>query len=628
LVTSDGSLQAVDTRDRRARSVAIEIGGAVTRVPGLPPAPLLPDNISRRETQPHARGPAGPFGGNGRDLRPESTLVAPTPAGPASAWPALMAEAKALLDRGADDRPARERYASVLPVFNDYAASRPTDLEARLTLARLYLVCQRAEECCKTLADLCQGERDAWEPAFGIYAELLERFPRYQQARKERANLAERLGRLQTAIEDLEAIDTRDETKHSTAERLAELYRLRLEEAPEPQTQFKLVKLCLKLQRLDEAIAILKTLVDHPAYREQALRALGLCHWQKGEHPAAWLAFSRLPLDAGLAETLYRLACEMESADKLRQALEVFQHIEQGQRGYRDVPMRIKKLDYRVRLLRSQVDQTLPVERPLSEFDDSRFAVLEEINRGSMGVIYKAKDRILDEIVAIKILNDPLAADPVAVERFKQEARAAKRLSHPNIVRIHDMFETPKKKWLSMEYIDGDDVKRLLANHVGFSEERILQMLRQILEALDYAHGLGVVHRDIKPANIMIARNGQVKVADFGIAKILTNSDATKAGSIVVGTPLYMSPEQIEGGPVDARADLYSLGITTYELLSGAPPFTSGNLEYQHLYSAVVPLPPTVSAVLREFVGRSIAKDPVDRFQNARQAVEFLFGKM
>jgi len=241
-----------------------------------------------------------------------------------------------------------------------------------------------------------------------------------------------------------------------------------------------------------------------------------------------------------------------------------------------------------------------------------------------MGIIYKAHDNTLDEIVALKILNDYLCSDPSAVERFKREARAAKKLSHPYIVRIHDLYETGSKRFISMEYIEGTDLKRLLSERTHFSEEQLIYYFLQIADAMSYAHKLNVIHRDIKPANVMITTDNNVKVTDFGIAKILKADEATKSGTAVIGTPLYMAPEQITGEGVDARSDIYALGIMMYELVSEHPPFYLGNIEYHHIHTAPPPLPARVSDRLRHVIMKCVQKAPRDRYQK----VEEIFGDL
>jgi eukaryotic-like serine/threonine-protein kinase len=206
-----------------------------------------------------------------------------------------------------------------------------------------------------------------------------------------------------------------------------------------------------------------------------------------------------------------------------------------------------------------------------------------------MGIVYKAHDNELNEVVALKILPDNLSNNPEALQRFKAEARSARRLAHPNIVRIHDIGEEMGRKYISMEFVEGTDLKKKLRSGGALSFEEILAFARQICAAISYAHGEGIIHRDIKPANIMLTKDQRIKVTDFGIAKVCESPDATLAGAIM-GTPLYMSPEQVQGVTVDARTDIYSLGILFYELINGRPPFTEGDLAYQHTHVEPKPL--------------------------------------
>ena len=239
-------------------------------------------------------------------------------------------------------------------------------------------------------------------------------------------------------------------------------------------------------------------------------------------------------------------------------------------------------------------------------------------------MIYKARDKMVSDIVAIKILNDYLCQEPRAVERFKSEARAAKKLSHPYIVRIHDMFESGDKLFLSMEYIEGTDLKRMIASKIKFSEETILHYFLQMCDALGYAHSLGIIHRDIKPANIMITPFNTVKITDFGIAKILKTDSVTKSGTAVIGTPLYMAPEQILGKGVDARSDIYSMGVLLYEMVSGNPPFCEGNIEYHHVHTEPPEVKGDVSDTLKGIIMKMIEKDPANRYESVRDIFQIL----
>ncbi|MDP4116468.1 MAG: serine/threonine-protein kinase [Bacteroidota bacterium] len=202
------------------------------------------------------------------------------------------------------------------------------------------------------------------------------------------------------------------------------------------------------------------------------------------------------------------------------------------------------------------------------------YVIIDKIGEGGMGDVYLAKDN-LERKVAIKVLNPILAKDEHLVKRFKQEARAQSALSHPNIVTLYNYFVEDDKYCIAMEYAEGETLKSLIKRIGPIPEARSKNILKQILEGLNYAHSKGIIHRDIKPSNIIIDKNDNVKIMDFGIAKILGDRNLTKTGT-KLGTIFYMSPEQVLGHKdVDHRSDIYSLGVTFFEMLSGKLPFDS-----------------------------------------------------
>ncbi len=262
-----------------------------------------------------------------------------------------------------------------------------------------------------------------------------------------------------------------------------------------------------------------------------------------------------------------------------------------------------------------------------------RYEILEELGRGAMGAVYKARDPQIGRTVAIKrILTAGLAAEELAQykQRFYREARTAGQLSHPGVVTIHDIAEDEAgQPYLVMEYVDGVTLHRMLRPaHTGHLPERIpveqaLDLGVQIAEALDYAHRRGVVHRDIKPGNILVTAEGRAKIADFGIAKF-TDAEATRTTS-VMGTPAYMAPEQLRGGTVDARSDLFSLGAMLYWILTGQKPFPGDDLtsvSFKVVYSdpdAPSSLDPQLPQDLDIVMSRCLAKNPTDRYPSAKE---------
>jgi eukaryotic-like serine/threonine-protein kinase len=250
------------------------------------------------------------------------------------------------------------------------------------------------------------------------------------------------------------------------------------------------------------------------------------------------------------------------------------------------------------------------------------------VGRGGMAEVYRARDIRLDRIVAVKTLRDDLARDQTFQARFRREAQSAASLNHPSIVAVYDTGEdmvghTPVP-YIVMEYVDGRTLRDLLRDDRRLLPERALEITDGVLRALDYSHRNGIVHRDIKPGNVMLTRTGDVKVMDFGIARAVSDAQATMTQTAqVIGTAQYLSPEQARGERVDARSDLYSTGCLLYELLTGRPPFTGDSpvaIAYQHVRENPVPpsrVDPEIPAWADSIVLKAMAKDPGDRYQSA-----------
>ncbi len=259
-----------------------------------------------------------------------------------------------------------------------------------------------------------------------------------------------------------------------------------------------------------------------------------------------------------------------------------------------------------------------------------KYEIRRELGRGAMGVVYEAFDPLIERAVAIKtILKSSIDKSEMeeAFSRFRREARAAGRLSHPKIVSVYEYGEDDDMAFIVMELIRGRELKEYFDHEDRFSIKDGIRIVLQLLDALDYSHTHGVVHRDIKPANIMITVDGQVKIADFGIAKI-DSSSLTQVG-IVLGTPTYMSPEQFIGKGVDHRTDIYSCGVLLYQFLTGERPFTGSVITIMHKavnQDAVPPsqFNPDVSPELDEVVSRAMAKRPADRYQSAAEFMQAL----
>jgi len=258
-----------------------------------------------------------------------------------------------------------------------------------------------------------------------------------------------------------------------------------------------------------------------------------------------------------------------------------------------------------------------PTSTDLAGRELADYRILRRLGSGGMAEVYLAQQQSLDRQVALKVLNASLANDANYVQRFQNEARAAASLVHPNIVQIYEVGQAEGIHFIAQEYVAGKNLGQLLEREGALQPALVLDILRQVVSALCKAHELAIVHRDIKPENLLLSNSGEVKVADFGLARV-QNTDTktlTQVG-VAMGTPLYMSPEQIEGRPVDARSDIYSLGVSCYHLLSGDPPYTGDTalaIAVQHLHSTPEPLENVrqdIPSALARTIHKMLAKQP------------------
>ena len=262
-----------------------------------------------------------------------------------------------------------------------------------------------------------------------------------------------------------------------------------------------------------------------------------------------------------------------------------------------------------------------------------RYKIVRELGRGAMGVVYHAIDPNIGRPVAIKTIHFGGNRKPDEIERMRErlfrEARSAGMLSHPGIVTIYDVEQQGDLAYIAMEYVDGPTLDQVLSEPEPLEAARMFSILGQTAVALDYAHSKGIVHRDIKPANIMISEDGTSKIADFGIAKITAAENLTMTGSIV-GTPHYMSPEQVQGQPVDGRSDQFSLAVISYEMLTGEKPYTGEHLTTV-VYKIVAEEPvlphrlnPSLSTAIENVLRKALSKKPDARYRNCQEFIDSL----
>jgi eukaryotic-like serine/threonine-protein kinase len=359
-------------------------------------------------------------------------------------------------------------------------------------------------------------------------------------------------------------------------------------------------------------------------------RLLALSYRDKGLPDQAFRKLQRLPPDDELKELIYGLGLEYENNNKIDKAREVYEHLS-GLGGYRDVEERIARLKMSDESTVTGSFKRINKKEKAHDSEEKakthigRYEILGVLGKGSMGLVYKAQDPKINRQVAIKTMrfSDEFEEDLIheIKERFFREAEIAGQLSHPSIVTIHDVGDDGELTYMAMEFLEGEDLDKFITREKLLPFRRVLDVVFKIAEALDYAHKADVIHRDIKPANVMLLKNGNIKVTDFGIAKAISSS-RTKTG-VILGTPNYMSPEQIMGQKIDSRSDIFSLGVLFYQMITGELPFHGDNLSgllYQ-ITQTKHPSPrshnPKIPGICEQILDKALAKDPNKRFRSA-----------
>jgi tetratricopeptide (TPR) repeat protein len=351
---------------------------------------------------------------------------------------------------------------------------------------------------------------------------------------------------------------------------------------------------------------------------------IGQIFMRKGRIDLAIEKFQKLidskPLDKDNIEIYYNLALAYEKAGRYREARDIYQRILTEDFKYRggEVQERLKNV---LKLIQDSKSFEL-----LSTDKSKRYKIIEKIGEGGMGTVYKAEDLLLKRVVALKILHKKLMDNTKAIERFYTEARSAAALNHPNIVTVFDVGQMGEDYFITMEFIEGESFISFIERKKFLSIPQFIFVTTHLFRALDYAHRKGVIHRDIKPHNIMLTKDKQLKIMDFGLAIILSDYKSGETG-IISGTPHYMSPEQIQGEKVDHRTDIYSAGATLYHLITGTPPFTGDNIFFQHLIEPPEPpsarradIPPAIDFLILQ----CLAKEKEKRFQSALEVLFYI----
>lgn len=368
-------------------------------------------------------------------------------------------------------------------------------------------------------------------------------------------------------------------------------------------------------------------------------KMLGLSFQQQGMLDLALEKFRKIPLDEeGARDLLYNLGLDFERKRQFSKALSTYKLISEDGRDFKDLKERIPRLKGAEATMIFGGGGAHPgdIGAALTDTDTKptlgRYQIVNELGRGAMGVVYKGEDPKIHRTVAIKTVRlSDFDEDIVGEmkERFFREAQSAGLLTHPNIVTIYDAGEEHDLAYIAMEFLKGVDLDRFTEKGSLFPMREALSIVAQVADALEYAHNKGIVHRDIKPANIMrLDETREVKVTDFGIARI-TASSKTKTG-VIMGTPSYMSPEQVSGKKVDGRSDIFSLGVVLFELIAGEKPFTGDDMTSlmykvaREKHPSIRLIHPKTPPVVEKIIDKALEKDPEKRYQKAGQMAEHL----
>ncbi len=368
-------------------------------------------------------------------------------------------------------------------------------------------------------------------------------------------------------------------------------------------------------------------------------KALGLSFQQQGLLDLAFEKFRKCSTEEpGVKDLLYNLGLDYERKRQFNKALAAYNLIVEDGSEFKDLSERIPKLKGAESTMIFGTGGAHPgdIGATIGDLDTKptlgRYEISGELGRGAMGIVYKGVDPTIHRTVAIKTLRLSEFEEEELTEikqRFFREAESAGLLNHPNIVSIYDAGEEHDLAYIAMEYLEGEDLAKYTRKEALLPLRAVLQIIIQVADALDYAHGKEVVHRDIKPANIMrLMESGTIKVTDFGIARI-TSSSKTKTG-VVLGPPSYMSPEQVSGKRIDGRSDIFSLGVVLFEMLAGRKPFVSEDITSLMFQISKVPHPsikeinPRIPPVVEKIIDKALSKEVDQRYQKAGLMAEHL----
>lgn len=401
-----------------------------------------------------------------------------------------------------------------------------------------------------------------------------------------------------------------------------------------------------KFGLLDEAVhACQQVLPSSEDYLKAAL-IMGKIFTEKNEVQLARSVYHKVVENADIIqsniEKYYEFGVLIQEQGQTIEAFALFERLQTVKYNYADVTIRMQNLQEKIEQEHNEFGTAPPPgtippfpgyrtgapnlasETPVPSAGQtpisSRYAFEQELGRGAMGIVYKAKDTALDRLVAYKTVSNAIKDNPASLKYFLSEAKSLAALNHSNIVTVFDVGQENSNYYITMEYVDGRSLADFIREKGRLSTRNCVVIATKICAGLEYAHTSNVVHRDIKPSNIMISNKGDVKIMDFGLAKIMT--EAVQDKTIVRGTPLYMSPEQVEGIGVDHTSDIYSFGVTMFEMVTGTLPFTKGDIAYHHLHTdppSPIRYNPSIPQALEKIIMKCLSKKKEERYQTASE---------
>ncbi len=541
-----------------------------------------------------------------------------------------------------------QEAAETLRISGDYTRAAQLLLEAdQPKLAAKFLEeAGDAQEAARTRAEaaLEAGELDEAAREFHRAGEMERAAQLFEEAKKpeKAAELYEELEQFKKAMELYLAVPRYAHAARCAEfalmwTRAAEYYREagdiegELRALKEEGDFFRAGRLEFEHRMYDEALKTLERIDSRDANYVRSLELQGDIFRSQKRAEKAYskyrAAMGNRDPEPGTLPLLYKMGLALEDEPDLGGALDCYSKVVEVDEHFEDAQLRMKAIQKRMRRGTLTGRRTTGLFSAVEGEEEpaQRYEILEEVARGGMGIVYKARDTVLGRTVAFKILGENLRDNETAVKYFLREARAAAALSHPNIVTIYDAGEQDGEYYMAMEFVEGTTLKELIRRTGALPDDKVRYILKNCCRALDYAHSKGIIHRDIKSGNVMTTRDRALKVMDFGLAKFLKEYQNNHTQQ--VGTPFYMSPEQIIGEDIDFRSDLYGLGCTVFECATGTVPFFKGDLSYHHIHTKP-PEPrsinPGLSQELEEIILKLLEKDPANRFQSAAEILKRL----